>query len=298
MLPNFLVIGAAKAGTTALYRYLSQHPEVFMPSIKEPNYFALANQEVRFQGPGDDRTNRSSITRFADYQALFDEADGYKAVGEASPMYLYTADAARRIHDLIPNVKLIVILRDPVERAHSAYLHLRRDEREPLANFADAIAAEEERIAKHWAPMWHYTRRGFYFKQLQPYLDVFPREQMLFLRYEDLNRHTVAVCRRVFDFLGIDTTFEPDTSIRPNASGIPKSRRLHTFLTKNNPVKAAIKPLLPMALRQRMAQAVRQKNLSKIAVDASLRHELQNYFKRDIVQLERLTHWDLSAWLR
>ncbi|EPZ44556.1 hypothetical protein N007_10785 [Alicyclobacillus acidoterrestris ATCC 49025] len=155
LLPNFLVIGAAKAGTTALYRYLSQHPEVFMPSIKEPNYFALANREVRFQGPGDDRTNRSSITRFADYQALFDEADGYQAVGEASPMYLYTADAANRIHDLIPNVKLIVILRDPVERAHSAYLHLRRDEREPLANFADAIAAEEERIAKHWAPMWH-----------------------------------------------------------------------------------------------------------------------------------------------
>ncbi len=151
-LPNFLVIGATKSGTTSLYTYLKQHPEVYMP-MKEPNFFALEGREPPFfRGPeGWKEPSQKRITDLEGYRTLFAGASGEKAMGEVSPLYLYAPQAAYRIRRYVPEAKLVAILRNPVERAYSAYMHLVREDREPLG-FAEALKEEERRIQSNWGP--------------------------------------------------------------------------------------------------------------------------------------------------
>ncbi|MFD1674165.1 sulfotransferase family protein [Alicyclobacillus fodiniaquatilis] len=295
MLPNFIIIGAAKAGTTALYKYLQQHPDIFMSRVKETNHFAFRDTPPNFQGPGD---HPNAITSFDDYQALFQDASGCKAIGEASPMYLYKPEVAKRIKTVIPDVKLIVILRDPVERAYSAYNHLRRDGREPIGDFVTAVQEEENRIKANWAPMWHYLSRGYYYQQLKPYLEQFDSNQLLILFHEDLDSDPQATLQKVFRYLGVDDTFIPDTTIRHNVSGIPRSPKLHQFLTQSSFLKQMVRPMLPQKFRESTAAKVRERNLSKPSFPVSLRHELQNQFKMDVKALEKLAQRDLSSWLQ
>ena len=136
-LPNFLIIGAMKSGTTSLYHYLKQHPQIYMSSIKEPNFFALEGSNLDFNGAeGKEQIQRlikrESIINIEEYRALFRRAAHETAIGEASPMYLYSPEAPYRIRYYVPEAKLITILRNPVERAYSAFLYMTRDGREPL----------------------------------------------------------------------------------------------------------------------------------------------------------------------
>ena len=199
-LPTFLVIGAAKSGTTSLHRYLASHPEVFMSSVKEPNYFSFAAGVPAFRGFADDQPGsvrdrrayddcryRNAITDLAAYRGLFREAGRYRCAGESSPTYLYVAEAADRIGQLIPGARFVAILRNPVERTYSQYLHLRRDGHEPLG-FADALKAEDSRIRDGWSPTYHYRARGFYGRQLRPYLERFDPSSVKIVFYEDLAR--------------------------------------------------------------------------------------------------------------
>lgn len=150
-LPNLLVIGAAKAGTTAIYDYLGMHPQVYMSRLKETNFFALEGSPLNFSGPGDhDYINKYSITCLDQYCQQFQGVTGETIVGEASPLYLYNAEAPQRIRHYTPDVKLIAVLRHPVDRAYSAFLHTIRDDREPLHDFALALQAEESRIQSGW----------------------------------------------------------------------------------------------------------------------------------------------------
>ncbi|HEX6473777.1 MAG TPA: sulfotransferase, partial [Candidatus Limnocylindria bacterium] len=131
-LPNFLVIGAAKSGTTALWSLLRQHPQVFMPALKEPHHFAFdADQPApQFRGPGAN-LHRDAVTGTDAYRALFADAGEALAVGEASATYLYVAASVERIRAAIPDARLVAILRQPADRAYSSYLHLKRQGREP-----------------------------------------------------------------------------------------------------------------------------------------------------------------------
>src|SRR5215210_1748036 len=154
MLPNFLVIGAGKSGTTSLYHYLRQHPDVYMSPVKEPLFFAAEGGRIRFPGPDGRMISRAAnpgaVTRMKDYRALFAGVSGKKAVGEASPQYLYTPEAPLRIKHYVPEAKLIAVLRNPVERAYSAFLHRTRLGREPLADFSEALRQEDSRMREGW----------------------------------------------------------------------------------------------------------------------------------------------------
>src|SRR3954447_2710817 len=155
ILPSFLILGAAKAGTTALYHYLRQHPEVCMSEIKETNFFALMGRPLDFRGPGDDEhINRFSATTWRDYHSRFPDRTDARAVGEASPLYLYSPDAPGRIARWLPKAKLVVIRRARVARAYSAFLHLVRDRRETVTDFGEALRREKSRIADHWEHIW------------------------------------------------------------------------------------------------------------------------------------------------
>ncbi|MGL6340594.1 MAG: sulfotransferase family protein, partial [Waterburya sp.] len=141
-MPNFLIIGAAKAGTTALHEYLQQHPQIYLTPTKETNFFAFAEQDINFQGIGDEVLKDFSITDWKTYQAQFAGVTREKAIGEACPSYLYYPQAAIKIKQYIPDARLIVILRNPVERAYANFLHIVRDDRETHRDFALALQAE------------------------------------------------------------------------------------------------------------------------------------------------------------
>jgi hypothetical protein len=146
-LPDFLVIGAPKAGTTALHAALARHPDLYMSPVKEPKFFLTDGPPPNRGGPGDVQTYREHIWRREDYEALFSAAQAGALRGESTPFYLYDRGAQRRIRALIPQAKLIVLVRDPVERAHSNWTHLWSAGREPVGDFVRACAEEDRRVA-------------------------------------------------------------------------------------------------------------------------------------------------------
>jgi len=300
-MPNFLIIGAPKSGTTSLFQYLRMHPEIFMSNLKEPNFFALEGKVINYQGPGDIRGNQCRITSLTAYQQLFASDKPYKAKGEASTVYLYSNIAAQNIAKYKPSMKMIAILRNPVDLAYSAFLHMQREGREPCSTFEEALACENERIKKNWGPLWHLTAQGYYAEQLQRYITHFPRQQLKIFFYEAWQSTPQSVIHDILEFLEVDSTIQLDTSNRFNESGKPKQLWLHHILTKNNPLKQILKPFLPKHLRRNMMAALTQKNLQKHTIPPMLKETramLQQRFYHDIKKLETLTNTDLSHWLQ
>lgn len=305
-LPNFLIIGAAKCGTTSLYNYLDQHPGIYMSPVKEPRFFALEGEKPDFRGPADRwGINRCRFTDLESYRDLFRGVSDEQAVGEASTLYLYSRRAPDRIRDHVPDAKLLAVLRDPVERAYSAFLWMARDGREPLSDFGQALREEEARIAGNWGPEYHYRQRGFYHSQLKRYFDRFDRDRIQVHLYEDLAANPSVVVKSILRFLEVDDTFTPDISARHNISGVPKSKvlqPLYLALRRPNPIKAALRPLLPPSLRRRARSRVlggiQRRNLAKAPpMPQQIRAELSEAYQEDILKLQELIHRDLSGWL-
>ena len=219
--PNFFVLGAAKSGTTALYDYLRQHPDIYMSPRKETNFFALMGRRPDYRGPGDAETiNALSISMKADYLAQFADVTAERAVGEASPLYLYDPAVPARIRHCLPHAKLVVILRQPADRAFSAFLHTRRDGREPVDDFERALALEDARVAAGWEHLWHYWRMGLYGAQVRRYRQLFPADQLHVVLYDEFCANPEGVLASIFRFLGVEYRFFPATNVeaRPNAS--------------------------------------------------------------------------------
>jgi hypothetical protein len=297
-MPNFLVIGAGKSGTTSLYHYLSQHPEVYMSPMKEPKFFCFEGEKPTFQGPGDDEEiNRKCVTTIDAYKALFEGVADEKAVGEASSMYLYYPRTPERIRRHVPDARLIAVLRNPVERAYSSYLHCVRDRGEPLGDFAEALCEEEERIDEGWGPLWHYKTVGFYFDQLRRYFDTFDRCQIRIYLYEDLNTDAGGVLRDIFDFLDVDDSYAPDISLKHNVSGVPRSRVLHALLNKPNPIKTVLKPLVPVGPRRALNHRITGRNLLRPRLAPEVRRRLVEAYSEDVTKVQDLIQRDLSKWL-
>lgn len=298
-IPNFLIIGAAKSGTTSLYLYAKQHPRIYMSPIKEPKFFALEGETLDFRGPGDRQRMESGwITTFEEYSELFCSVTNETAIGEASSLYLYDVKAAARIERYLPQAKLIVILRDPAERAYSNFLHMVRLGHEPVTDFGKVLQEEQARISNRWMPSWHYTQRGFYHAQLRPFFDRFEQRQIKVYLYEDLVADAGHVLQDLFEFLGVDASFAPDVSERHNRSGIPRNKTLHSFLTYSSPLKSVLKAVVPSGRLKRTAKTIRNQNLVKSPLPPEVRIQLINTYRHDITKLQDLIRRDLSKWLQ
>lgn len=303
-LPNFLVIGAAKAGTSSLAQYLGQHPEVFVNrEWKELRVFAYDDHPPAGNGPGDVESNRHTTTTLAAYAAYFADANGEKAIGEVSPVYLYSERAPASIQQYVPNAKLIAILRDPAERAYSHYLHLLRDQRESLWDFGAALAAEDCRVRDNWEWSWHYRRVGLYHDQLKRYFERFNRAQIRVYLYEDFLADPVGLLQDIFRFLAVDERFVPDTSVRHNTSSVPRRRAAaQAMLAAHTSIKRILKPvqrLIPRSVWRGGTAAFWQMydaNLVKPALSPDHRRQLVTGYHDDIVRLEALIDRDLSRW--
>jgi hypothetical protein len=258
--PSFLLIGAAKSGTTAVYRYLQQHPQVFLSEPKEPRFFAFEGHPLDFKGLRGDSWRREFYTTRDRYLALFAGAGDRHAVGEASVMYLSEAGTAARIHRYVPEMKIMAILRDPVERAFSNFVYLRAEGRESVEEFGDALRAEQERRSANWISWFYYRGRGMYGEQLKPYYSLFDRKQIRVWLYEDLVNDPARMTREMFAFLGVDESFQPDFSQKHNVTRIP-ARPWLGALMKGRPWLdwlAAPKPVFPPDVRARLRESYRE----------------------------------------
>lgn len=299
-LPNTFIIGAAKSGTTSLYNYLGQHPEVFMCPVKEPRFFAYAENPPPMVGPGDKASNEAAgaVYTLDDYRALFAGATAEPIVGEASPVYLYDESAPRLLHEHCPDATLIVILRNPIERAYSHYLHLFESGREPLEDFGAALDAEAERIEAGYEWSWHYQRMGFYSEQLSRYLDYFDRAQVQVYRFDQLKTDAVRFAQTVFRALDIDPSFVPDTGIRHRATGVPKLKWLHQFIgNPDHVLRRWSRLVLPKSVRDYILLSVKNANLEKPPLPGAARARLASAYRDDVQRLEGMLGRSFSDWL-
>ncbi|MFI6512706.1 sulfotransferase family protein [Streptosporangium sp. NPDC050855] len=300
-LPNFLTIGAPKAGTTALHSALARHPRLFMSPVKEPKFFLSDGPPPTKGGPGDAQTYREHVWRREDYEALFSEAPPGTLTGESTPFYLYDRAAQRRIRETIPDARLIVVLRDPVERAHSNWTHLWSAGLEPVGDVLRACAEEERRVRAGWAPFWHYLRLGRYGEQLEHLYTLFPREQVLVYRYRDLVDRPVDTLDRIFRFLGVESGVVTEVP-RENVTAHPEPTRGHRMLSRALRVGAAMGRFLPdrvnVALTDPLERRLQDQARPRQPLTWDQREKLIPYFTEDVALLQRVTGEDFSDWLR
>jgi Sulfotransferase domain len=292
-MPNLFLIGAAKAGTTALYDYLAQHPQVFLSRIKEPMFFS----RDEYYAKGLDW-----------YEAFyFRGAENYPVRAEATPHYLYWSEkVAPRIKEVYGErpVKFIVSFRDPVSRAYSWYWNMVREGREEL-DFDKALRVEEHRL-KHnrnelyqlGSMVYGYSAGSRYASLLQPYLELFSTEDFFFVFQDDLKSRLHETCASIFEFLGVETSIQIRSS-NSNPAAMPRSRLLHKTLRQRSLFKELIKPFIPMKVRRPLKAKMMRVNLVEtpyVPLDPQLAHELRLSYRSEIEELEKITGRELSSW--
>lgn len=293
-MPNFFVVGAQKAGTTSLYHYLDQHPEVFMCPAKEPHFFeGMQSDYVR-----PDR-RLEPVTDLEAYLDLFDGVAEEKAVGEASTSYIYSRRSPSLIKQSVPDARIIAILRNPADRAYSNFLHCVRGGREPLEDFAEALRAEEARIRDRWAPLWYYRQKGYYHEQVRRYFDTFGRDRVKVFIYDDLRTRPLEVLRDMFAFLGVNEAFVPDLSVEHNTAGLPKNRRVYAMAKRLGAWNPAFKlETVDKVLPTGASRYIKSHFFAKPPpFPPEVRRMLLESYREDILRLEGLIQRDLSGWL-
>ncbi|OAB55122.1 sulfotransferase [Phormidium willei BDU 130791] len=294
-LPNFLVIGVQKAGTTSIYRYLRQHPQVYMSPVKETNF--LERDWTEQTTPKVKKPKK--VNTLEKYIALFDEVQDEIAIGEASPNYLFHYKTSiPTIQNLVPDAKLVVILRNPIERAYSDYLmHLR-----------DAINGVECRSLSEQAsrrPITsHQIRKGFYAESLQAFMNQFGVDQVKVCLYDDLVQDPVAMMQGIYRFIGVDDSFVPDTSVRAQKAAVPQNKTVHRVLQTRNPLRNFAGSILRLFLPETTRQGIRRyllslnyKDKSSLPLSIEERQLLRELYRDDILQLQEILQRDLSSWL-
>jgi Sulfotransferase family len=298
-LPDFFVAGAPKAGTTAVHAALARHPALYMSAVKEPKFFLTDGPPPSRGGPGDVQTYREHVWRRDEYEALFDAAPPGTLRGESTPFYLYNREAQRRIRALLPGARLIVILRDPVERAHSNWTHLWSAGLDPVDDFVAACADEERRIAAGWADFWRYTALGRYGEQLEQLYSVFPREQVLVFRYRALVESPARVLDSICAFLGVPGGVLTEVP-RENVTAHPRRSLRHVAVSRTVRVSTAVSRVVPGAasLTGALERVLQRDSPPRQPLTWEQRQALIPRFEADIRLLEVITGEDFSDWLQ
>jgi len=261
---NLFIVGAAKAGTTSLYHYLEQHPDVFMCPVKEPNYFGMDIDWSGFRADYKKATyldeqayfsrqklmplHNAFISTLQNYEQLYRDSGSQHIRGEASTSYLYSHLAAKEISYYNSGAKIIIILRDPVDRLISHYKMDFASGRQQEKNIAAGVRKDYEAPHKGYGISNLYVELSLYYEQIKRYLDTFERSQVLFLDFEDLSLRPEETMRNVCDFLNISTEF-------PFRAGIYNPTRMKSGITAK---LRFLKKIIPLAAVEKLKK---QKNL-------------------------------------
>jgi hypothetical protein len=293
--PDFFLVGTFKSGTTALYEGLRRHPQVFMPFHKEPLFF------------GDDLTRRYGRFTLEEYLRLFKDAKPGQRVGEASAWYLYSTSAAREIHDFNADAQILAILRNPVDVMYANHSQIIFNVVEDIPDFEQALAAEPDRRAGRRIPPGPINVENLFYRhsvkfadQLERYFDVFGRDKVHVMLFDDLRQDGAAVVRACLEFLGVDASL---AKAPPSAN---ENRRVRSA-TMQRLIFAPPKPLLPFVRVLRnipFVRAARGRLLEmnseakpRAPMDPDLRVRLLAEQAPEVERLGRLIGRDLSGWL-
>lgn len=283
--PDFMIVGAAKAGTTSIYQLLRKHPNLWFPKLKETKFFSSYDLSYPQQGPGDWSIDKYAITDKYEYEELYKSAPNNVLKGEASPDYLlYASKTAKRIRTELGDIPIIICLRNPTYRAYSAYNNLLRDNRETLS-FSEALNSEDRRIKEGWDFMWTYKRSGLYFEQVRHYMLHFSKVKVIF--FEELITQREETIKTVYDFLEID--YDENIELKNfNPSGKPKDIFTAFILNRNNRISMGLRELIKRVVPDIVIHGIARRRLEKIHIDERDKIYLDEYFKDDIAQLEDL----------
>jgi hypothetical protein len=295
-LPDFLLVGAPKAGTTALHVALARHPGLYLSPVKEPKFFLTDGAPPAGPGgPGDAATFRRYVWTRQDYEALFDPAPAGTLKGESTTLYLRDPQAHRRIAAAVPHARLVAVIRDPVDRAHSNWTHLRSAGLEPEPDFLRACALEESRAARGWGPFWRYVGLSRYGAQLEHLFSVVPREQVHVVLYRDLRLDPVSTVDGICAFLGAGTGVlgeVPAENVTAAAAGSRADRLLGRMLPTLDRLPAAVRDRAVPWVRRRLQREQRTRS----PLTPAERAALLPAFEDDITLLEKLTGFGLEHW--
>lgn len=296
-LPNFLIVGAAKSGTSSLHNYLNQHPEVFMPSykkegmkVKEPRFLIKDLVQHKLH---------NGIWDWEEYKSLFNDVKDERSIGESTVLYLYYYEhAIDNIKKYLgENVKVIIMLRNPADRAFSAYTHVSRSVKEQLS-FEEALDIEHERLELDptLTPMVMYKDMGLYYNMVKAYLDNF--ENVHVIMYENFKSDTAKVVEKTLEFLGVDSKVSLDTGSKHNVGGKSwKIPFLKHFFMKDNLVKKLFGMVFSFSLRKKarifLESILKQKSKP---INKKTRENLVMFFKQDVRKLEQLLQINLKHW--
>ena len=300
--PDFFIVGAGKSGTTAMYIYLKQHPEIFMPEVKEPRYF------------GDDLWDRFPHFKLfyrpteQEYLSYFADAKNEKRIGEATPNYLTSQTAAREIKEFNPSAQIIIMLRNPIDVLYAAHSQTLYDGTENICDFRIAIETGQEerrRLAgksnRSFVDKYYYRELVKFTEQVKRYLDVFGRDNVHIIIFDDFKADTAGVYKDTLRFLDVDDSFEPEFKVI-NPNKVVRSKALRDFLRDPPLVVRKIgKRLVPKPLRQQIMKGFWRLNIKYVPrppMDPELRRQLQEEFKTEVEKLSELLGRDLTHWCR
>ncbi len=289
MLPNFIIVGAPKAGTTSLYHYLSEHPQIFMSTPKEVNYFS--KEEIEGQGLyyKDFKAND-----FVEYESLFTGVSDERAIGEGSVSYLFYPETPKKIKKALPNVKIIILLREPVSRGFSHYL---MDYRLGLvdASFEEIVFKRCTHKTSHLY-FQQYVELGLYFEQVKRYLSTFGNNKVKIYLQDDLRQDPKKMFNDLFEFLEIDNVIIPNIDRQHNVFSMPRNGLIHS-LYASPIIRSTISRIFPEVAKEKIRDVFFERK-KKPELEKKSRQHLIDYFQKDIQQLERLIERDLSHWYR
>ncbi len=295
MKPNFIVIGAPKSGTTSLYYYLKQHPDVYLPVQKELHYFSFNQLMKNTNGPGDRQTLNSLCANWSEYERHYSAVQGENAIGDISPSYMYFG-VQERIRQELGLIKIVVMLRNPVEKAYSQYMHLIRDQRETLP-FYEALLAEESRKEQGWSDFWRYAESSLYAERLQAYMNCFGRENVHVILFDQFIKESQSAMVSLFKFLGLNVNVTVNTQETYNRTGKARSIKVANFLNQPSILKSLFKRITPDAWRIALRLRVMDSNTAdKDEIDGHSAEYLREYFSEDIGNLEKIIGKSLG-WL-
>ncbi len=312
-LPTFIVVGANKGGTTSIYHYLNQHPEVYLSPIKEPHFFSkdidvqlfsheFAQNKLQdiasyVNGDMQQEYHAAFVREWDHYQKLFKLVKEEKAVGELSTSYLYSAVAAREIFNTLGKIKIIICLRNPVERAWSHYRMNLWTGNNNEFDFLKALKKDYTHQPKVWGNAHLYVELGLYYEQVKRYLDLFGAENVKIIFTEEMKADTTKVIKELYEFIGVEATFSPDTSEKYNEVYSPKYKNL-TWLLNKSGIRPLVKKFSPKFIKRAIVKLLYKGKDEKGAMSAEAKLFLLDKFTNDVNQLSVLLNKDLSGWLK
>ncbi len=292
--PNFLIVGVARCGTTSIYHYLNQHPQIAMAKKKEPKYFSSINIPFPHNGIGDKSVDSVVIRDRDEYFKLFKKLNKYKAIGEASSDYLYfNREVIESIKVELGDVKIIISIRNPIERAYSAYNNLLRDGREELL-FRDGLDKEESRIKENYDWMWAYKKGGLYSSAIKNFQDNFSNVKIVL--FNELNNNSNSVISEIFGFLDVDKSVTVDTNTKYSHSGKAKNPIIKYISNRDNKIAFTIRKIIMGLVPRSLLESIAKRVLSKDDMNIEDREYLRDYFRDDIEATATLIGKDLSHW--